>query len=87
MSYYCSYPNCGNTYRLCSKKSYFNFPKEGIRIKEWLQAMGMEELPKSRNKTAVRICSDHFTESDFEKTSSRRSLYATAVPQKLEKTL
>ena len=87
MSYYCSYPNCDNTYRRNPSKSYFNFPKDENRAKEWLLMMEMEEMPKSRNSAAVRICSDHFLDTDFEQTSVRRFLCTTAVPQKLQKAL
>ena len=85
MSYYCCYPICDNTYRKRPSKSFFHFPRDESRAKEWLAMMEMKEIPKSRNSAPVRVCSDHFLETDFDKTSAKRLLLTTAVPEKLKK--
>ena len=48
--------------------------------------MGMGEMPKSRNKTSVRIYSGHLTESDFEKNLIQTLILCNICSQKLEKT-
>ncbi len=67
--------------------SFHRFPKDLTVRKQWVHALRLQSLPANFDKTG-RVCSAHFTASDFQRDlkaellceSSRRKLKEGAVP-------
>ena len=49
------------------KSSLFKFPKDMTITKKWIQSIGKKDFIPSSNS---RICSKHFMQEDFKKTSN-----------------
>ncbi|KRT85271.1 hypothetical protein AMK59_1375, partial [Oryctes borbonicus] len=78
--YMCAAPNCKNTYRN-STLSFFRFPKDPERAKEWVLACGRTEFLKELNSLhySSRICGAHFDSSMFLNSIGNR-LQSDAIP-------
>ena len=62
---FCVAINCKNQYFNNPNASYHQFPREVKRKEAWFVATGRSTLPKSG-----RLCSEHFEESCYERSSN-----------------
>ncbi|XP_069670769.1 zinc finger protein ZFP2-like [Periplaneta americana] len=77
----CSVPGCKNI-KTVGGKHFFCFPQEPIRCWKWLRFCGLEDRYRVAADVtrSLKICIDHFTESDFYSSPQRVRLKHTAVP-------
>ncbi|KAE8739355.1 hypothetical protein FOCC_FOCC015126 [Frankliniella occidentalis] len=83
----CWVPHCSNSRKRTrsSTAHYHAFPvKHPERCRQWLQVVGYEDLiylPMHSLKMRY-VCSEHFVESDYSKTSYNASLLPCVIPSK-----
>ncbi|TGZ55705.1 uncharacterized protein [Temnothorax longispinosus] len=63
------------------KVSFHSFPKNPATRKEWLDILG-PTIPSTTVPDTARICSDHFEEKDFDRSSFINRLRPNALPSK-----
>ncbi|XP_063592569.1 tRNA pseudouridine(38/39) synthase-like [Penaeus indicus] len=73
----CSAPNCTNRPERPNGKTFHLFPKEGSLRQQWVREVNREYWTPSKRSL---LCSDHFTESCFDKTGQTTRLKDNAVP-------
>ncbi|XP_067123177.1 THAP domain-containing protein 1-like isoform X1 [Centruroides vittatus] len=82
----CAVATCNNSYcktKLLNRKvSYFTFPKDPIIRRKWIHNCKRKD---KFNPDSCHVCSDHFTENDFERSLKAELLGLLARP-KLKKT-
>ena len=57
-------------------KPKFRFPKCEKKLSKWLKSLGISKVPPEY----ARLCSKHFTSSDFEQRGKKTCVLDTAVP-------
>ena len=89
---YCCVPDCKNASAQqkekellgLSKVSFHSFPTDSNRMKMWIIKIKRDPGPEFVINKYTKICSEHFTSSDYfptsDKPNSRRRLLPTAVP-------
>ena len=79
----CYVINCNNSTFKCKKNNikvqFFRIPKEEPLKTDWIQACGQD--PSTPVKLHHRVCSDHFSLTDYRVTGANRGLLNTAVPR------
>ncbi|XP_047489450.1 uncharacterized protein LOC125039492 isoform X2 [Penaeus chinensis] len=73
----CSAPNCTNRPERPNGKTFHLFPKDGSLRQQWVREVNREYWTPSKRSL---LCSDHFTESCFDKTGQTTRLKDNAVP-------
>ncbi|XP_046395227.1 uncharacterized protein LOC124162669 [Ischnura elegans] len=82
-SVYCAAAWCNNFggCRVDEPLSFFRFPKETSKAKEWAKFCLREDLLwREGSLNNYRICSEHFKQEDYRQTYPRRLLKAEAIP-------
>ncbi|KAI4873698.1 hypothetical protein NFI96_027449 [Prochilodus magdalenae] len=80
-SEHCSVPLCSVSSRYNSVVSFHSFPEEETLRKKWLVKIRRENFTVTKH---TKVCSTHFTESDFVVGTSRRRLKKGSVPTVFE---
>ena len=78
--YYCMVFNMSFEYIYVSKKQniiFDRFPSEPERKEKWLKKLRRKDWQPSKHS---KICSDHFTESNLNRTYKRVKLREDAIP-------
>ncbi|XP_069671539.1 zinc finger protein 675-like isoform X2 [Periplaneta americana] len=77
----CSVPGCKSV-NIVGGKHFFYFPREPMRCWKWLRFCGLEDRYRVAADAThrLRICMDHFIESDYYSSSQKVILKQTAVP-------
>lgn len=73
----CSAPNCTNRPERPNGKTFHLFPKDASLRQQWVREVNREYWTPSKRSL---LCSDHFTESCFDKTGQTTRLKDNAVP-------
>ena len=87
MPSYCCVPKCsqrGYKSKSGEKVSFFNFPKEPLRRKRWLNAIRRDEGKEFLITDKTKVCSLHLKPRDTRKTlNGKMYLLQDSVPSKL----
>ncbi|KAJ4448810.1 hypothetical protein ANN_00201 [Periplaneta americana] len=77
----CIAPGC-KSIKIVGGKHFFTFPHEPMRCWKWIRFCGLEDRYRvaSEVKQGLKICMDHFTESDYYRSAHTVRLKHTAVP-------
>jgi len=77
MPSFCCVPECnekGYKDEKNEKISYFNFPTDKTRRKQWLHAIRGDERKDFRVTENTKVCSRHFRSSDLKKSLNGESM-------------
>ena len=84
MPTHCCVPGCtkeGYREEHGSKVSYFQFPREKIVKKKWIQAIRRDEGKDFKISDSTKVCSRHFRNEDLKKTlAGKICLKPGAIP-------
>ncbi|XP_069703509.1 uncharacterized protein [Periplaneta americana] len=77
----CIVPGC-KSIKIVGGKHFFTFPHEPMRCWKWIRFCGLEDRYRvaSEVKQGLKICMDHFIESDYYRSAHTVRLKHTAVP-------
>ncbi|XP_068219975.1 THAP domain-containing protein 2-like [Palaemon carinicauda] len=79
----CAVLGCTKKFNKLSNPSitFHRFPKDDVMRNEWVRALGRENFTPT---IYSRLCSKHFTEEDFYRTTLKVYLHSQAVPSVFE---